>query len=201
MSMVKTVSACVFAFGLALAVGASVQAQQAEPEAQTDAGPGMGMVKITSVTASVEAVDEKNRVVTLKGPEGNVFSVPVGEDVENLERIEPGDAVDVDYVQSVAIEARKAEGERTVTETEAASRAEVGEMPAGVALRKVRIVTDVLDVDEDEQSVLVRGPLGHMTEVEVRDPEVLSRLSDGDQVELTYIEGVALSMRATGERG
>lgn len=201
MNTVKTTAVFVLAFGVALGAGGLGQAQQTGSGGSESAAGSVRAVAVTSATASVEAVDEKNRVVTLKGPEGKMFSVPVGEDVENFDRIEPGDTVDVDYVQSVAVSARKAEGERTITETDTAKRVEAGELPGGVALRQVRIVTDVLGVDEDSQSVLVRGPLGHLTEVAVRDPKVLDSLEDGDQIDLTYVEGVAISMRAAGERG
>lgn len=202
MNTAKAIPAFILAFGLALGMAGLTHAQQAGSDAERSAPGGIGVVKITSVTASVEAVDEKNRVVTLKGPEGNVFSVPVSDEVENLDKVKAGDAVDIDYLQSVAVDVKKSEGLPTITETEEdAAQAEAGELPGGVALRKVRVITDVLDVNEDEQSVLVRGPLGHLTEVEVRDPKVLSSLEEGDQVDLTYIEGVAISMRAGGDRG
>lgn len=202
MNIVRAIPAFLLAFGLAFGVTAFVAADdQAGSEAGTSVPRDVGAAKVTSFTTSVEAVDEKNRVVTLKGPAGNAFSVPVSENVRNLEEIKAGDKVDVDYVQSVAIAVSQAEGRPAITETNIASRAEAGEPPGGIALRKVRVVTDVLDVDKDDQSILVRGPLGHVTEVGVRNAEVLDDLEKGDQIDLTYVEGVALSLRATQERG
>ena len=34
--------------------------------------------------------------------------------------------------------------------------------------------------------MLVRGPLGHVTEVKIRDPKVVAGLKTGGQIDLTY---------------
>lgn len=73
-------------------------------------------------------------------------------------------------------------------------------MPAGVVLRKVRVVTNVLGVNLESQRVLVRGPLGHLTEVKIRDPKVVSSLKSGGQIDLTYVEGVAVAVKAGASR-
>jgi hypothetical protein len=51
----------------------------------------MGGGDVTAVTAQVQAVDLAKRIVTLKGPEGNVFDVKVGDEVRNLPQVKVGD--------------------------------------------------------------------------------------------------------------
>jgi hypothetical protein len=75
------------------------------------------------------------------------------------------------------------------------AKAAKGSMPAGVALRKVRIVTTIMGINAETQRVLLRGPLGHLTEVKIRDPKLLATLQAGGQVDITYIEGLALSVQ------
>jgi hypothetical protein len=185
---------------LALAVAAPVHSQQPKAAGKQVTIEGVGVMELTRVTASIEAVDLNNRIVTLKGPRGNVFAVLVGPEVKNLQQVKAGDVLEIDHYESVAIDVKKTEGVPSLTETGMVVKAKAGEMPAGVALRKVRVVTNVLGINTVNQSVLVRGPLGHLTEVKIRDPKVVSSLKSGGQIDLTYVEGVAIAVRAGGSK-
>lgn len=184
------------AAALALAVAAPVQSQQPKTAAKQVTIEGVGAMELTSVTASVEAVDLANRIVTLRGPRGNVFAVLVGPEVKNLPQVKAGDMLEIDHYASVAIDVKKTEGAPALTETALATKAAPGERPGALALRKVHVVTNVLGINTVSQSVLVRGPLGHLTEVKIRDPKVLTGLKTGGQIDLTYVEGVAIAVRA-----
>lgn len=151
------------AAALALAVVVPVHSQQPKAAAKQVEIEGVGVMELTRVTASVEAVDLANRIVTLKGPRGNTFAVLVGPEVKNLPQVKAGDTLEIDHFESVAIDVKKTEGVPSLTETGIVAKAKAGELPAGVALRKVRVVTNVLGINTVNQSVLVRGPLGHLT--------------------------------------
>jgi hypothetical protein len=180
---------------LALAVAAPVHAQKPKAAAKQVTIEGVGVMELTRITASIEAVDLKNRIVTLKGPRGNTFAVLAGPGVKNLQQVKAGDMLEIDHYESVAIEVKKTEAAPTLTETDLAVKAAPGARPGGLALRKVRVVTNVLGVNTETQSVLVRGPLGHLTAVKIRDPKVLATLQAGGQIDLTYVEGVAISVK------
>jgi hypothetical protein len=183
------------AAALACALVAPVHAQPAKAAAKQVTVDGVGVMDLTHISASIEAVDVKNRIVTLKGPRGNVFAVAVSDRVKNLAQVKAGDSLEVDYFESVAIELKKADGVPTLTETMAADKAAKGSAPGGMALRKVHIVTSILGINTETQRVLVRGPLGHLTEVKVRDPKLLATMQAGGQIDLTYVEGLALSVQ------
>ena len=55
------------------------------------------MMSLTKVTANVAAVDLKNRIVTLVGPEGNTFSVLADDRVKNLAQVKVGDDLVIEY--------------------------------------------------------------------------------------------------------
>ena len=192
----KSVVRLATAAALALAVVAPVHSQQPKAAGKQVTIEGVGVMELTRVTASIEAVDLNNRIVTLRGPRGNVFAVLVGPQVKNLPQVKAGDMLEIDHYESVAIEVKKTEGVPTLTETGLAVKAAPGERPGALALRKVRVVTNVLGINTVSQSVLVRGPLGHLTEVKIRDPKVLSSLKSGGQIDLTYVEGVAIAVKA-----
>ena len=46
-------------------------------------------------------------MVTLKGPDGNVFTVHCGDQVKNLAQVKKGDLVQVTYYESLAYEVKK----------------------------------------------------------------------------------------------
>jgi len=186
--------------GILLAAAAPVYAQQPKGEKQQVMIKGIGAVEAVRVTASVEAVDLKNRIVTLKGPRGNVFAVAVSEQARNLPQVKVGDIVEMDYFESIAIAVKKTEGMPSRTETELLDRAEPGQRPGGIALRKVTTVANVLGINTENNTFLVRGPLGHLVEVKARDPKLLKGLTGGAQVEVTYVEGVAVSVRPGAQK-
>jgi preprotein translocase subunit YajC len=52
---------------------------------------------------TVEAVDLQNREVTFKGPEGHLSTLPVKDDVRNLENLKVGDKVFMKFTQALAV--------------------------------------------------------------------------------------------------
>jgi hypothetical protein len=66
-----------------------------------------GMVaKQVTVTATVEKIDKKKMMATLKGPEGKVVDVKV-RNPKNLENVNVGDQVIITYTEAVAVSVEK----------------------------------------------------------------------------------------------
>ena len=183
---------------LALVASLAVVAQE-KPKAGSESAvvtsPGKGAAaRLTTITASVEAVDAANRTVTLKGPRGNVHTLPVGPQVKNFDKIKVGDRVAVRYYEALSLELKKGgSGIRERSEREGTAQAKPGEQPAAAAARQVTVVADVVGVDAKRQVVTLRGPK-RTVELKVRDPEQIKRVKVGDQVEATYTEALAVSV-------
>jgi Cu/Ag efflux protein CusF len=64
--------------------------------------PGMVAAGETIITASIEAIDKEQSLVTLKGSDGNVETYRV-QDPKNLENVKVGDQVVITYSVAVAI--------------------------------------------------------------------------------------------------
>lgn len=69
--------------------------------------PGGKATRQVAVLADVVAVDTKNRIVTLKGPGGNVVEMIV-EDPERLKNVKKGDQVQALYSESLALKVEPA---------------------------------------------------------------------------------------------
>ncbi len=152
---------------------------------------------LVSVTASVEAIDQAKREVTLKGPLGNTVTFVVDEKVKRLNEVRVGDLVTADYYVSVAAELRKPtpEEEKTpIVQLEAGAKAPPGTSPAAGGLRRFKVVTTVEGLDRPTETVTVKGPLGRYLTVRVADPANLTAMRIGDHVIVTYTEALAISL-------
>ena len=176
----------------ALSMGAPAMAQQpAKPPRVLDAE---GLEKAVVITATVTAIDVKNRIVTLKGPEGNEFAVQVDPVVKNLAQVKVGDMVEATYVQAVALDFQKGDGIRMEMTTDASETAKAGKMPGAAAMRRVTVVTNIWALNQARGTVLVRGPYGHLTEVKLKDAALLNGVKVGDQMKVTFTQAVATSV-------
>ncbi len=155
------------------------------------------MGETATVTATVQAVDLDKRIVTLKGPEGNVFDVKVGPEARNLPQVKPGDIVVAKYFEAVAVEVKKGGVGIRGKETETAvSRAPLGEKPAGAVATTTTITANVTKVDPKKQVVTLEGPSGRSVNVKVKDPAVFAQIKPGEQVEMVITEAFAIAVEA-----
>jgi hypothetical protein len=182
----------------ALACAAPAFAQQkpsVSGETAVTTSPGKGSAaRVMTITASVEAVDPAERTVTLKGPRGNVMTLPVSEKAKNFDKIKVGDQVVVRYLEALSLELKKnGTGMRERSEREGTATAQPGQQPAAGAARQVTVVADVMAVDPKRQTVTLRGPK-RTVELKLKDPNQIKLVKVGDQVEATYTEAIAVSV-------
>jgi Cu/Ag efflux protein CusF len=157
--------------------------------------PSMQESNTTTATATVEAVDMANRVVTLKGEDGKTFTIPVSEEVKNLPQVEVGDQVRVEYIEAVAIQVMAADGSAPAAMAgQAMATAEPGAKPAGAMVNEVTVTTTIEAIDKAAQTVTLRGPEGNLETVQVRNPKNLENVEVGDKVVITYSESLAVSV-------
>ena len=182
----------------ALACAAPAVAQQKPSvggESAVVTSPGKGSAaRVVTITASVEAVDQAERTVTLKGPRGRVVTLPVSEKAKNFDKVKVGDMVVVRYLEALSLELKKnGSGIRERSEREGSATAQPGEQPAAGTARQVTVLADVVAVDTKRQTVTLRGPK-RTVDLKVKDPKQLKLVKVGDQVEATYTEAMAVSV-------
>jgi ribosomal protein S17 len=157
--------------------------------------PGKGTIATTvTVSARVEAIDQKTREVTLKGPQGNLTTITAGPDVRNLAQVKVGDMVTVRYLEALTLTLKKGGKElRSAKESDAGARAKAGERPGGVVAKQVEITADVIAVDAKTQTITLRGPK-RTVDLKLQDPEQFKLVKVGDQVQAVYTEAVAIAV-------
>jgi hypothetical protein len=189
---VPVLGAVASAAGLALALPVAAQTTSTSPAQVIDAE---ARTQATEVSAVITALDLKNRIVTLKGPTGNEFSVVVDPAVKGLANAKVGDTVAVKYYRALAFDFKKGDGIRAMTVSTAAGAGTKKTMPGVSSVNQVTTVSNIWALDPAAGTVTVRGPLGHFVEVALKDPKLLDGVKVGDQMQMTYTEAVAVAVQ------
>jgi hypothetical protein len=151
--------------------------------------------EVVTVAAKVVKVDLKNRIVTLRGPEGKITDVEVGDEVKNLPQVRKGDDVVATYYESTAITVRKPGDAKPGIETaEVSDRAKPGEKPGRGVARQTTVVATIVGLNKKKSTATLKGPRGKVVTVQVRDPKRFDNVKVGDLVEVVYTEAVAISV-------
>lgn len=161
------------------------------PKPQFEAGEEV------SIMATVEAIDYKSRVVTLKGPQGNLVDISVSEEAYNFDQVVVGDVVNITYSRSVAVSLQKTTGATSAVSGSGMVRAPKGQKPEGTISNVVEIKAKVENIDYTNRIADIRGPHGNLIQVEVDETvKNFDNIQKGDDVVVCYIEAVAISVRA-----
>ena len=148
-----------------------------------------------TVTATVKKIDQKSRIVTLLGPDGQEIVFRAGDEVRNLAQVKRGDHVQATYYESLVIQVLKPgtakPGIKTASDTD---RAELGEKPGAAAAESTQVVATVVSVDKKKSTVTLKGPRGNVKTLPVKNPVHLDAVKAGDLVEVTYTEAIGIDV-------
>lgn len=144
--------------------------------------------------ASVVAVDEKTRAITLVGPEGDEWTFTAGPEVRNFAQIKRGDRVIASYYAGFALGlGPKGSGVRERIDAVRVDRAKLGDKPAGMLTRSIEAVGLVKAIDRENRAVTLQGAKQTVV-LEVSEDVDLSQVKVGDEVEAIYIESYAINV-------
>jgi translation initiation factor IF-1 len=156
-------------------------------------------------TAIVETVNMAERSVLLRGDAGAqsgvLATVCLGPQVRNLARIRPGDRVVISVTDAIAASFARPDGRAPVAAAEAVTPAPLGARPGVAHTDAVRMRVRVEGIDLGRNSVAFVRPDGTRREVRVEDPRMrafVRTLSPGDQVDVVFLEIVALRVLPPG---
>lgn len=192
---------------IALAAAATLSLSACSTSVQAPAAPtvDVGMAatekggerhEAVTVRATVEKVDLEKRKVTLRGFDGAVETISVGNEVRNLEQVKKGDEVVATYYQSVAFEVVPDDGKMpSASAIEASARAQEGEKPGAASATSVTMVADVLKLDRTSRTAVLRDANGETATVNVENPAAFDKVKVGDRVRITLTEAMAIDVQ------
>ena len=192
------------AISTAVVGAAALTAQAQTPSAVTTTTNVTAMqgkvkaVQTTTMTATVLSVNMSYREVVLMDTAGKLHTVDVSDDARNLDQVRVGDQVTVEYTEAISLKLKKhGTSAPPASAEEAMVRAPKGAKPGAAVGRQVTVIASVVAVDAKKQVVTLRGPLGNEYDLSVQDPTQLKDIKAGDQVEATYTEAFAISVKST----
>lgn len=157
--------------------------------------PAVKQEALLTLNATVTAINHETREVTLQDIDGESFTFIAGDEVRNLDQVEVGDKLSVEYLQTIKIQVLPPDqaqvgGQEVVT----GGRAAPGEKPAGAVVSEKTLVTEIEAINKERQTVILKGPQGIKQTVKVRNPENLEKIAIGDKVLITYTEAMAVKV-------
>ncbi len=171
-----------------------VAVDKAEAKKKVDK-PGAVVVDVVAVEATVDAIDYDKRIITLKGPEGNLRAFKVKKKIKNFDQIKAGDKIKAEYVESTAIFLRKAGDPAGANETEEVRVAPKGKKPAAIAVDTVEITAKVEAIDYKKRTVTLKGPEGNTKTFTVdKSVKGFKKVKEGDDIVVRHTEAVAIAV-------
>lgn len=152
---------------------------------------------LVTTSATVEAIDQATRVVSLKdNADGTRFQVVAGDEVRNLPQVEVGDQVRVDYYSATTVSMASTSDSGAEIRAAAAGRAPEGAKPGGLAVTTRSLVVTLVSYDPNTGLAIFRTPDG-FTRRTVVPPDFrsfASGLQRGARVAVTMTDAVAVTI-------
>jgi hypothetical protein len=155
--------------------------------------------KYTTVneTATIVAIDQANKAVTLKGPEGNTTTLTIDPSNVYLANLKIGQQVQATYGVAIKAELRKPtkeeEAEPFVMEASAGTNNNIND-PAASMGATIHMVATITAVDKKAGTATLTGPNGRSMTVDVADPKIEKHLKVGKTVIIDYTNRLILKL-------
>jgi len=165
--------------------------------ARAEAPPMAAVAEGVTFTAQakITALDLKTRQVTVQADDGSTWSFKADKAVQNLDKVKVGDMIVVKGFAAVAIALKGPKSGPAGAEVdEAFAKAAKGQMPAGAVVERVTLQGKIKAIDPKGPSVTFEAPDGKVTTVKAKDAKALEGLQAGDDVTVTYLEGLAVAV-------
>lgn len=169
--------------------------------ARADAKPSGQEQMLVELRAMVAGVDQKRRLLALKGDDGTTTVMAVAEGFRDFDKLRAGDPVVVSYREAVAWQVKPAEkGAPGFSTRESLVNPGPGEATGGSLERAVTVTATISGLDAGRGTVTLTGSDGRSQTVKVRNPADLDRVRVGDLVDITFTEVRALAVRPLEKR-
>jgi hypothetical protein len=166
----------------ALMVGALVQAEQTVKS------------ETVTATATIQAIDKANRIVTLRDESGVEDSMVVGPAMKRFDELKVGDKVKIQYYESLVLHVRKPGDPAPAGGDKVALTPGTGATPSGTLSRQATTTVEVTAIDPKLPSVTVKTAAGRTVTRKVENRKNIEGLKVGDKVDITYTQAALMSI-------
>jgi hypothetical protein len=174
------------ACGIALLAPDSLLPSAAQ-EARSQSAP-------VTLTATIAAIDNATRTITLTGAGGTPVQVQAPDEMEGFNALRVGDVVTATYFEALAVSVRKPGSPAPPAPTDTTMTQRKDRAPGSETRRQVSFTVTIEAIDQKAPSLTVKGPQGRVVTLSVRDATQLQNLKAGDSVDVTYYESLLVKV-------
>jgi hypothetical protein len=157
-------------------------------------GESIRAATVLTIHGKVIEVDKSQKLVTVQVPTGQQYTLKV-ENPYNLEAATVGTGIIVRYYEVVSVRKKKSgESLPSLSVNGGVVTAKAGAVPGAVAEEHLKAVVSVVQVDEANGTVTIKGSDGSVETVKANDRKVLSDLKAGDDLVITASRATAISL-------
>lgn len=163
---------------------------------KVDSKPGRWNAETSTWSATVVAVNPVTRWVTIKNAEGKEFSFKARKEIENLDKVAPGDIVDVDVIESYAVYVRRSEDYPYVQQNAVEEFGSEDGLPTKTVVETFETTAWVTAVDYKKRILTLKDASGNT--LTVRVPEGVKNFNStkkGDEIVTRYTQNTIYSVR------
>lgn len=148
-----------------------------------------------TLSARVQAISRKNRILTLKFPDDKVAKVKVGPEVRNFNEIGVGDTIKAAFRDQVEIFVVGPGGKPAWEEVEEIKPVR-GAKPGAAIVRAYELSAKVVDIDYQNRKITLKGPQGRLMQFTAK-PEIrrFNEIKAGDMVVARLIEAIDIDIQ------
>jgi|GEM_PF-5143325 len=149
------------------------------------------------VTATIKAVDQEARTLTVRGDDGEDQVIDVGSNVHNFSTLKPGDKINLKYTESLLLDLQPEGDPSTYTSGMAAQNVAGSVKPGAIGSERTVITAKVTAVDPTNNTITLLGPKGNTMTFDVKNPARQAKLKTikvGELIRATYDQSVAISV-------
>ena len=161
--------------------------------AQVQLKDGAMAVEQSEAVVTILVVDVPNKRVVVRGPRGNVETLEVPQESQNLDKVKQGDRFKLRYIEAVAVSISKG-GQPEQSENRDVKVSPKGGTPGGMITRTQKRAVMIDAVDYKARYIAVRGPNGQTMSLKVADDVPIEALNAGDRVSMVYTQAVVAEM-------
>ena len=184
-----------FALVAVIAAAGATNVARAGQTPTTPAPPkAIGAGATATVTATIKAIDETSRLVTLAFEDGTVDTVLAGPEVRRFSELKVGDKVTFAYHESAIVKLHKAGAATPSSAAKEGMERSTGPKPGGTVAQQMTAVVTVEAIDPALPSITVKTEDGSRMAHHVENKSNLEGVAVGDRIEITFTRALMISV-------
>lgn len=148
-----------------------------------------------SETFTIEAIDAKARIVSLKDKDGIVEDIYCPPEVKRFDALKVGDKVTFRYYESVVYQIHKPGMAPESPSSGPAITRSPGTKPGATVSEQMTATVTVNAIDMKVPSVTITAADGRKMSFRVENPKAMAGVKVGDKVQITYTQALAISVQ------